>query len=410
MPAANRINPFNLDTIRQYDHCSDAYYITDESKHTESLFCDFEIGSKKERYFFSKNAPITSNWMELFGYGENEWYDTADKNNLMIMLRDCLYLISDEKDPDSIKKGSYLGKYHKDSFNKDADECLRTLNKIVKRAPALGFLYPLYFEVIKILADYLDGKINSKEATKALFDPLISFLYINTATIEYYGRIRAYVQDVFVLPFEKGIQLSPDKIAEHYKNYCELYHNNGMFKQDIYTNSTSERFPNAGIIEDAPDDPGWESYLEERRAYDLDGIEIRTLNQFAHIGIAQLIRDGRSIRKCKLCGKYFKVRYSSSQEYCTRIYKDSKFACNEYVSRRSAKDRFFEHPIHAEYNKAYNRLYARIRRGKVPKDTPLTTQLKALHDEYYERYEHTHQKDREAVWKEYIEKNKELLA
>jgi len=30
-------------------------------------------------------------------------------------------------------------------------------------------------------------------------------------------------------------------------------------------------------------------------------------------------------------------------------------------------------------------------------------------DEYTEKYENTHKKDREAVWKEYIQKNKELL-
>ena len=36
-------------------------------------------------------------------------------------------------------------------------------------------------------------------------------------------------------------------------------------------------------------------------------------------------------------------------------------------------------------------------------------QLKALHDEYTKKYENTHQKDRETIWKEYIERNKELL-
>ena len=46
----------------------------------------------------------------------------------------------------------------------------------------------------------------------------------------------------------------------------------------------------------------------------------------------------------------------------------------------------------------------------LPTDTPIMEQLKKLHDEYYEKYENTHHKDREAVWKEYIEKNNELLA
>ena len=36
-------------------------------------------------------------------------------------------------------------------------------------------------------------------------------------------------------------------------------------------------------------------------------------------------------------------------------------------------------------------------------------QLKVLHNEYTEKYENTHQKDQGAVWKKYIEKNKELL-
>ena len=97
------------------------------------------------------------------------------------------------------------------------------------------------------------------------------------------------------------------------------------------------------------------------------------------------------------------------QEQCTKISLDTSIPCNEYASRKSYKEKLFSHPIHTEFTKSYNRLYARIRRGKLPADTPLMDQLKALHDEYIEKYENTHQKDREAVWKEYIEKNKELL-
>ena len=74
------------------------------------------------------------------------------------------------------------------------------------------------------------------------------------------------------------------------------------------------------------------------------------------------------------------------------------------------KDRLFKHPIHTEFTKSYNRLYGRIRRGKLPEDTPLMDELKALHDEYYMKYENTHRQNREAVWREYIEKNRELLA
>jgi hypothetical protein len=73
------------------------------------------------------------------------------------------------------------------------------------------------------------------------------------------------------------------------------------------------------------------------------------------------------------------------------------------------KEKLFKHPIHQEFTKSYNKLYGRIRRGKVPSDSPLMDELKRLHDEYTEKYENTHTKDREVVWKEYIQKNKDLL-
>ena len=136
---------------------------------------------------------------------------------------------------------------------------------------------------------------------------------------------------------------------------------------------------------------------------------ITSFRQLLYIGIRQLLEDELIIRKCKLCNGYFRVKYTSNQEYCTRIYRDTSTTCNEYASRKSYKEKLFSHPIHTEFTKAYNKLYARIRRGKLPADTPLMDQLKALHDEYTEKYENTHQKDREAIWKEYIEKNKELL-
>ena len=101
--------------------------------------------------------------------------------------------------------------------------------------------------------------------------------------------------------------------------------------------------------------------------------------------------------------------FSRAAHPCTRLYGKTKATCNEYASRKSYKDRLFKHPIHTEFTKSYNRLYGRIRRGKLPEDTPLMDELKALHDEYYVKYENTHRQDREAVWWEYMQKNKELL-
>ena len=179
---------------------------------------------------------------------------------------------------------------------------------------------------------------------------------------------------------------------------------------EIKTSFLSARDTSPNTLPDAQD---WTVYLNAASALVKDGAASRypitSFKQFLYLGIRQLLEDELVIKKCKLCGRYFRVKYTSNQEYCTRIYRDTSTTCNEYASRKSYKEKLFSHPIHTEFTKSYNRLYARIRRGKLSADTPLMEQLKALHDEYTEKYENTHKKDRETVWKEYIEKNKELL-
>lgn len=132
------------------------------------------------------------------------------------------------------------------------------------------------------------------------------------------------------------------------------------------------------------------------------------MEQFLNWGIDQMIDQELTLKKCQNCGGYFCVKYTSIQEYCNRSFSNAS-TCSEYASRKSYKDRLFENPINTEYTKSYNKLYARIRRKKLSADTPLKDEFLRLRNEYMERYEHTSKKDREAVWKEYIQKNKELL-
>ncbi|MCM1496097.1 MAG: helix-turn-helix transcriptional regulator [Bacteroides sp.] len=56
---------------------------------------------------------------------------------------------------------------------------------------------------------------------------------------------------------------------------------------------------------------------------------------------------------------------------CNRIYKNTSATCSEVGVRKTYKEKLFQHPIHQEFTKSYNKLYGRIRRDKVPNDTPL---------------------------------------
>ena len=113
----------------------------------------------------------------------------------------------------------------------------------------------------------------------------------------------------------------------------------------------------------------WIEYLNHASNLIIDNAigkyPVTSFKQFLCTGIRLLLEDELIIKKCKLCNGYFRVKYTSNQEYCTRIYRDTSTTCNEYASRKSYKEKLFSHPIHTEFTKSYNRLYARIRRGKL---------------------------------------------
>ena len=230
-----------------------------------------------------------------------------------------------------------------------------------------------------------------------------------------YTQTRDYLDKVIVESSKQDVQLPSSTIAKIYHSYC-LYAGKPDFQSDaLSAMEIKETFlPDIHTHADTHfNTQDWLEYLNHASTLITDNAigkyPITSFKQFLYIGIRLLLEDELVIKKCKLCNGYFRVKYTSNQEYCTRIYSDTSTTCNEYASRKSYKEKLFSHPIHTEFTKSYNRLYTRIRRGKLPADTPLMNQLKALHDEYSEKYENTHQKDRETIWKEYIERNKELL-
>ena len=118
-----------------------------------------------------------------------------------------------------------------------------------------------------------------------------------------------------------------------------------------------------------------------------------------------MLANGYLIRKCKLCGGYFKVRYYSNQEYCTRIYQDTSAPCNEYVSMMSYKKRYAEHPINKEYTMVYNRYYGRVSRGVEEFSNDVIEGLQTIHNEYYEKYEEAANEQKGFILEEYKLKN-----
>ena len=402
------MNLYSQDIIKNDFHFSVATYGINRRTHEETLSStyDYKNTHKNGTAYFIKKAAIHTGIMEILDY------DMPEKESAIVAfekLKSVLPLLGIDCPFDKETFNLYCCEHIPKDIETSAGQIMPILQSCFEEHPALSYLYPLFHMVMRSCYQQA-GK--SADAGLLQCAKLLSEEVNNFETL--YTQARNYLDEVIIEPSKQGLQLPSSAIAEIYHSYC-LYASKQDFQSDaLSTMELKNNFlSDIRAQKDSCNTQNWTEYLNHASNLITDNAigkyPVTSFKQFLCIGIRLLLEDELVIKKCKLCNGYFRVKYTSNQEYCTRIYRDTSTTCNEYASRKSYKEKLFSHPIHTEFTKSYNRLYARIRRGKLPADTPLMDQLKALHDEYTEKYENTHQKDREAIWKEYIEKNKELL-
>ena len=402
------IDFFSFEPIKKgFQPVSYPIYVSNATKHTESMYVELSDDTgHKYKHFFFKNAPISSNLMLLLGF---DTLTPDDVLNLLIRMLTLFDLVFKHREHNFDITKKELRRFKKDELAALASEILSELKDIFLQVPALAYSFTYFYAMLHNLYVYICAAKKDDDLELAIFKPAYNLNFELIDVSGYYQNALRYAENVFVLPHREGYDVHPRIVAEWFKNYCRG--NDETEDADFLNKTTSDPgIPIAQRYGRSVTNMPWQEYLKKMSAMDTEGKRVLSLAQYMNMGFQQLIHDGQSIRLCGLCNRYFKVRASSKQEYCTRIYKDTQFPCNEYASRKSYKLRLGEHPIHKEFTRAYNQLYGRIRRGKQPDGDAVMEQLKALHDDYTERYANTHKKDREAVWKEYIRKNKELLS
>ncbi len=402
------MNLYSPNIIKNDFHFNVATYSINRHTHEETLSStyDYKNTHKNGTAYFIKKAAIHTGIMEILDY------DMPEKESAIVAfekLKSVLPLLGIDCPFDKETFNLYCCENIPKDIETSAGQIMPILQSCFEEHPALSYLYPLFHMVMRSCYQQAEkpADANLLQAAKLLSEEVGSLETL-------YAQVRDYLNEVIIEPSKQGLQLPSSAIAEIYHSYC-LYASKQDFQSDaLSTMELKNNFlSDIRAQKDSCNTQNWTEYLNHASNLITDNAigkyPVTSFKQFLCIGIRLLLEDELVIKKCRLCNGYFRVKYTSNQEYCTRIYRDTSTTCNEYASRKSYKEKLFSHPIHTEFTKSYNRLYARIRRGKLPADTPLMDQLKALHDEYTEKYENTHQKDREAIWKEYIERNKELL-
>jgi len=405
------MNPYSINTIKQELLFSPLVYRIKKSDYSESLILTYnDIDNNPHQEALGANRSILSNWLEILDY-DTETKENLDKTFDLLLSSIGLFGIKPDIQKDKFinKIDNFIKDFDDKAFSDVASSVLDILKECFDPHPVLAYLYPYYYALLHSLYLYAE-KSCSYEETVSQFSAKITVLLQELLHLKSsYEQAREYTQSVFIEPYTDNASIQSTASAALYHSYCKIL-NKSNFYMDAFD------FPiNEDYLKNIFDNntPAWSSYFElfSKKLLDTDtqDYHITSFAQFLHIGLSIMMSGEMVIRKCKLCNGYFQTKHSSEQMYCSRIYKNTSATCSEVGVRKTYKEKLFQHPIHQEFTKSYNKLYGRIRRGKVPNDTPLMEQLKKLHDEYTEKYENTHKKDREAVWKEYIQKNKELL-
>lgn len=402
------MNLYSLNTIKQNYCIIDTVLQYNTGLHTEDMMIEFYSTDQKdlvEKYAFLENNVLFQSWMSLLDLNDA---DSVSTPSLISKLNQVMKLLHLQDEIMLCNYSGFLTTIDVLGYTEMITSVLDILKEIFETRPILGYLYPYFYRIMAALNQYIEKQTDLQTADSLIQKTGLSLIKEIKSILESYNVAVEYVKDVFVIPFETGIKAPTSRIALFYQSYC-LH----IKKENFYSQIHSAKALN-DVMNEGKKEVKWSEFLSNVSSTINDPLAGYTAFTFHHIndfigwGIDQMTNQEMVLRKCQNCGGYFCVKYTSVQEYCNRSFSNAS-TCSEYASRKSYKNRLFENPINTEYTKSYNKLYARIRRKKLPADTPLKDELLKLRNEYMERYEHTSKKEREAVWKEYIQKNIELL-
>ena len=395
------MNPYSINALQKKYSIKPVCYEYSTNLHKEDLsICFTDSNNTKETYNFVSNGILYQSWMSILDFNDANNNDTSKVfDNLKLTLE--LLQINTTENINNYE--TILTTFNDVSCLNILSQLFEILKECFELRPALSYLYPKFYCFLSYFYAYIKEKDNDQKAIAEIKKTALALFNEISSLPSVYERAREYIKQVLVTPFEQKIKLPTHEVAFLYQTYC---------LQNQYENFYSQSYnPLRNTETSEISNKNWSKFLEKINktfSKNKSTYFISSFQQFCYIGINLILINDMNLRKCKNCGGYFCVKYTSNQECCNRIYSATS-TCSEYTSRKTYKDKLFEHAISSEYIKAYNKLYARIRRKKLPPDTPLKEELLKLREEYMERYEQTHKKDRDAVWKEYIQKNKELL-
>lgn len=264
---------------------------------------------------------------------------------------------------------------------------LDSYKSIVTLYPITYMLYPYIFKIVRYLL--CKNNLYSGTYTVDLDSAIDSYVELYNEVhylIDNLDNMKQEVIDIFNTFSEYKVKLPTSEIALIYQAYNQKNKNELIFNDlnPFIRTNTDEVFSSwEDIIMTLP------NKLDAPLEFPVCNNIIKFLRQI----VQNLIHDEMSLRKCKNCDRYFIARYSSLAEYCLRKVEGTNATCQEYASKKTYKKKQAANPLYQVFTTYYNRIYGRIRRGTLDKNSTLLDDIKVLHQEFEVKYNNAKNKD-----------------
>lgn len=356
------------------DFLQTAIYIEQDDK--DKIIFEYlpnnQIDTLKKREVYSDDR--FSLFLNIFNF------DTTDNSILIDKIKDLLFIttkyseinefdISEADFAITDDVGNFITKY------------LDNYKTIVNLYPITYMLYPYIFKILRYLLcknNLYSGSY--KVDLDSAIDSYVGLYNEIHYLIDNLDNMKQEVIDIFNTFSEYKVKLPTSEIALIYQAYNQKNKNELIFNDlnPFIRTNTDEIFSS------------WKDIvmmLPNKLDAPLEFPVCDSIIKFLRQTVQNLIHDEMSLRKCKNCDRYFIVRYSSLAEYCLRKVEGTNATCQEYASKKTYKKKQAANPLYQVFTTYYNRIYGRIRRGTLDKDSTLLDDIKILHQEFATKYD-----------------------
>ena len=351
-----------------------SFYTLNQSKegiYFEYLPTDFNEIMEQNMIYESEEFSLLLN---LFGL------DVTSEKLPFSEIRKLLFIEKEEDEINELDLDESDFDLTKDT-KKFISSYLKFFNELTEVYPILYILFGDVWTILRYLV-CKEGLYNEKY--KIDFDSA-STAYVNlyndiSYILAHRKKMKQELLDIFNLFSEYKVKLPTSEIALIYQAYNQnIGHDLILNELNPYIRDTHNQLMTS-----------WEDIIKilpNKLNEDLSFPICDSLTKFVKQMVQVLIHKEQTLRKCKNCDRYFVARYSSLAEYCTRKVAGTNSSCQEYASKKIYKEKQAENPLYQVFTTYYNRIYGRIRRGSLDKDTTLLDDIKLLHQEFSSKYD-----------------------